>query len=534
MDNTSEPQVNQELLDALLRLMEPCDKVTYGQRLRETAERLGKSVRTVQRWMQRWQNDGLDGFVSTHRADKGQFRLAKEWQEFILKTFQQGNRGGKKMTPQQVYVQVKLKAQQAQLKPPSRASVYRFLAPVYEAKKVKNSISQGGRGERLALKTRDGKELLIEYSNQVWQCDHTQVDVLLVDSEGKLLGRPWLTTIIDSYSRCIMGFHLGFDAPSSTVVALALRHAILPKCYGHGYGLHCEWGTFGRPQYLYTDGGKDFRSQHLEHIGVQLGFTCYLRRQPSDGGLVERPFKTLNTQLFSTLPGYTGSNVQERPKEAEKEATLMLTDLERLLVRYVVDNYNQSLDARMGDQTRYQRWESGLPAVPDLPTERELDVCLMKSTQRRVQRGGCIQFENFIYKGERLSGYEGTQVSLRYQPTDITTVWVYRLEQGKEVFVTQAHAQGLEGAKISLYEAKAAQQRLREQQKSLSNAAILAEVERRQQEVVNTKKARRKQAQADIGGTWDEPQPTITADELAPENPIEIPPVKVWNLDGEI
>ena len=146
MDNTSEPQVNQKLLDAILRLMEPCDKVTYGQRLRETAERLGKSVRTVQRWMQRWQNDGLDGFVSTHRADKGQFRLAKEWQEFILKTFQQGNRGGKKMTPQQVYVQVKLKAQQAQLKPPSRASVYRFLAPVYEAKKVKNSISQGGRG----------------------------------------------------------------------------------------------------------------------------------------------------------------------------------------------------------------------------------------------------------------------------------------------------------------------------------------------------------------------------------------------------
>ncbi|WAS06662.1 helix-turn-helix domain-containing protein [Gloeomargaritales cyanobacterium VI4D9] len=77
--------------------MEPCDKVTYGQRLRETAERLGKSVRTVQRWMQRWQNDGLDGFVSTQRADKGQFRLTKDWQDFILKTFQQGNRG----TPQQ-------------------------------------------------------------------------------------------------------------------------------------------------------------------------------------------------------------------------------------------------------------------------------------------------------------------------------------------------------------------------------------------------------------------------------------------------
>jgi putative transposase len=73
------------------------------------------------------------------------------------------------------------------------------------------------------------------------------VDVLLVDQHGELIGRPWLTTVIDSYSRCIMGINLGFDAPSSQVVALALRHAILPKQYGAEYKLHCEWGTYGKP-----------------------------------------------------------------------------------------------------------------------------------------------------------------------------------------------------------------------------------------------------------------------------------------------
>ncbi len=86
-------------------------------------------------------------------------------------------------------------------------------------------------------------------------------------------------------------------------------------------------------------GAKTFAPSTLNTSGCNSDSPDYLRRQPSDGGLVERPFKTLNTQLFSTLPGYTGSHVQERPKEAEKEATLMLTDLERLVVRYVVDNY---------------------------------------------------------------------------------------------------------------------------------------------------------------------------------------------------
>lgn len=182
----------------------------------------------------------------------------------------------------------------------------------------------------------------MEYSNHVWQCDHTRVDVLLVDSDGEMLGRPWLTTVIDTYSRCIVGINLGYDAPSSQVVALALRHAMLPKRYSPEYKLNCEWGTYGKPEHFYTDGGKDFRSNHLNQISVQLGFVCHLRDRPSEGGVVERPFGTLNTELFSALPGYTGSNVQERPKEAEKEASLTLRELDRLLVRYIVDRYNQS------------------------------------------------------------------------------------------------------------------------------------------------------------------------------------------------
>jgi len=337
----------------------------------------------------------------------------------------------------------------------------------------------------------------VKYSNHIWQCDHTRADILLVDQHGELLARPWLTTVIDTYSRCIIGINLGFDAPSSQVVALALRHAILPKKYGAEYGLHEEWGTYGKPEHFFTDGGKDFRSNHLQQIGVQLGFACHLRDRPSEGGIVERPFGTFNTDLFSTLPGYTGSNVQERPEEAEKEACLTLRELERLLVRYIVDKYNQSIDARLGDQTRYQRWEAGLIVAPNLISEEDLRICLMKQTRRSIYRGGYLQFENITYRGENLAGYAGESVVLRFDPKDITTILVYRQTGSQEEFLARAYAQDLETEQLSLDEAKAMNHKIRQAGKEISNRSILAEVRDRETFVKQkkTKKERQKEEQ---------------------------------------
>jgi putative transposase len=481
-------------MEVIQSLLEAGDRTTYAQRLKEAAEKLGKSVRTVRRLIDKWEKEGLIGLTQTERNDKGKHRVDENWQEFILKTYKEGNKGSKRMTRQQVAVRVKARADELGVKPPSHMTVYRVLKPLIDKEEKAKSIrSPGWRGSRLSVKTRDGKDLQVEYSNQVWQCDHTRVDVLLVDQHGEILGRPWVTTVIDSYSRCIIGINLGYDAPSSQIVALALRHGILPKNYGSEYGLHEGWSTYGLPEHFYTDGGKDFRSNHLQQIAVQLGFVCHLRDRPSEGGIVERPFKTFNTELFSTLPGYTGSNVQERPQEAEKEACLTLRQLEQQLVRYIVNHYNQRLDARMGDQTRFQRWESGLIATLDLLSERDLDICLMKQTRRQIQRGGYLQFENLMYRGDYLAGYAGESVVLRYDPRDITTILVYRKEGDKEVFLARAYAQDLETEQLSIDEAKASSRQVRKAGKTVSNRSILAEV--RERETFSTQKKTKKERQ---------------------------------------
>jgi putative transposase len=546
MDNVSDSlpfEVDQELLDALSPLMEPCDRKTYSLRLQEAAERLGRSKRTIQRLMKRWQEDGISAFAEKTRSDKGFPRTSPEWEKFIIDTYRSGNSKGRKMSRIQVFGKVKARAAELRLEAyPSHMTVYRLLNPIIEEKERRKSIrSPGWHGSKLVLPTRDGQTIDVEYSNQVWQCDHTPADILLVDKDGAILGRPWLSTILDTYSRCVMGFRLGYNAPSSHVVALALRHAILPKNYHAGYELHNEWGTYGIPAYFYTDGGKDFRSNHLQQVASQLGFTCYLRRKPSDGGIVERVFGTLNTQLFSTLPGYTGSNVQKRPENAEKDACLTIADLERLLVRFFADNYNQSIDARMGDQTRFQRWESGLGTVPHLPSESELDICLMKSTDRRVQRGGIIEFKKIKYKGEYLSGYEGTTVGFRFNPDDITSVRVYRREHGQDVFLARAHALGLEATSLSLADWEAVRKKCREQGKDLTNNhSVLAEVERREQDVAKTVKERRQKAQKEhqfqslkTPSVSDE---VTTIDEINEPNLdilASLQPVKTWDLDED-
>ncbi|HEY9691563.1 MAG TPA: Mu transposase C-terminal domain-containing protein [Oculatellaceae cyanobacterium] len=498
-DFSEDAKLMQEVIQSLL---EPCDRITYGQRQREAAAKLGKSVRTIRRLVKKWETEGLSALQPNKRTDKGKHRIDQEWQEFIIKTYKEGNKGSKRITPQQVAVRVAAKAADlGQEKYPSYRTVYRVLQPIIEKQEKTQSVrSRGWRGSRLSVKTRDGQDLSVEYSNHVWQCDHTRADILLVDQDGQLLGRPWLTTVIDTYSRCIIGINLGYDAPSAYVVALALRHAILPKQYSSEYKLHCQWGTYGKPEHFYTDGGKDFRSNHLQQIGVQLGFVCHLRDRPSEGGIVERPFGTFNTDLFSTLPGYTGSNVQERPEEAEKEASLTLRELEQLLVRYIVDKYNQSIDARMGDQTRFQRWEAGLIAAPNLISERDLDICLMKQTRRTIYRGGYLQFENLTYRGDYLEGYSGESVVLRYDPKDITTILVYRKEGDKEVFLARAYEQDLQTEQLSFDEVKAISRKLREAKKAVNSRSILAEVRDRETFLTQkkSKKQRQKSEQAQI------------------------------------
>ena len=169
---SDEAKLKQEVIQSL---MEPCDRRTYGPRQTEAAQKLGVSVRTVRRLLAKWEQEGLAAINQDQRADKGKHRIAPDWQDFILKTYKEGNKGSKRITPAQVAIRVQARAQElGQEDYPSYRTVYRVLQPIIEKQEQTQSVrSKGWRGSRLSVKTRDGKDLSVEYSNHVWQCDHS-------------------------------------------------------------------------------------------------------------------------------------------------------------------------------------------------------------------------------------------------------------------------------------------------------------------------------------------------------------------------
>ena len=65
---------------------------------------------------------------------------------------------------------------------------------------------------------------------RVVQMDHSPANVMLVDSlHRNALGRPWVTLLIDVWSRCILGFYVSFGDPSIFRCGRAVANALLPK-----------------------------------------------------------------------------------------------------------------------------------------------------------------------------------------------------------------------------------------------------------------------------------------------------------------
>jgi putative transposase len=56
----------------------------------------------------------------------------------------------------------------------------------------------------------------------MWQADHTELDLWVVDERGQPT-RPWLTVVLDDYSRAVAGNAVSLYAPSSIQPALAPR-----------------------------------------------------------------------------------------------------------------------------------------------------------------------------------------------------------------------------------------------------------------------------------------------------------------------
>jgi len=62
----------------------------YAQMQRQAAQNLGITVRSVQRLLKTWREQGLAGLSKKRRSDREAVKISSQWQQFIVKTSARG------------------------------------------------------------------------------------------------------------------------------------------------------------------------------------------------------------------------------------------------------------------------------------------------------------------------------------------------------------------------------------------------------------------------------------------------------------
>ena len=413
----------------------PC--VEGGALPAEVARHHGIPLRTVKRWVAHYRDSGLAGLARRARSDRdSQRELTAELKQIIE------GLALRKPPPTVAFVhrQACDVACRQGWKVPTYHSVYRVVKQLGPA--LLTLAHEGSKAYRLAFDLLHRREA--SASNEIWQADHTLLDLWVKQDAGPP-ARPWLSVIMDDYSRAVAGFRLSFQEPSAIQTALVLRQAIWNK-------LLPQWQICGVPATFYTDHGSDFTSQHLEQVGADLKMALVFSEagMPRGRGRIERFFRTINQMLLCGLPGYTPAGVPD------EKMLLTLSAFESQLRKFILDEYHQRPHSETGLPPQI-RWAADgfLPRLPE--SLEQLDLLLLTVPKSRKIRQDGIHFQGLRYLDLTLAAYIGEQVIIRYDPRDMAEIRVF---QGNK-FLCRAICQELAGETIALREIIKARNRQR-------------------------------------------------------------------------
>lgn len=234
-------------------------------------------------------------------------------------------------------------------------------------------------------------------SNALWVGDFEHGPRVLVGDEAK---KTYLSVFIDCHSRYIVAGRYYLQENFDVLIDTLLR----------------AWSEHGSSHELYIDNAKVYHSRGLKMaaLAVQTRLRYRKVRDPAGGGLVERFFRTVQSQF-----------------EAEVRAQQILT-LEKLnegFTAWLAVGYHETVHSETGEtpRTRYDR---------DCPERRRVDMSQVASYfHQRRQRTVHADFSDVQLNGSYYrvdAKLRGDRVEVRYDPLQrpLDLVHIYDLQSG--------------------------------------------------------------------------------------------------------
>lgn len=404
--------------------------------------------------------------------------------------------------------------------------------------------AQGRKKEAMdAFRPKAGHLPYNDYPLAIIQADHTPIQICLVDEvDRQPIGDAWLTLVIDTYSRMVLGFYLTFDPPSTLSTGLALAHAFLPKEeYLRSQGISGEWPCWGFPDVILVDNAAELNGQMMHGARRRYRFT--LRDRPVDapnfGGHVESAFRTFMYE-FKSVPGTKFSNPVERGEyDSEGRAIFTITEFEAFFTEFLVNDYHlrEHSGAGMDGTAPLLKWKKGIfegdvmppMGLPDRPSDPvALRISLMPF-KRRTVRNGTIQILDEEYHsgaltliGDRVDltkPLQDRQFEVRYDPRNISKVWLYYEPNDNYIEVPFAD---LRKRPISLWERDARKRRQGKPAEQFKDQRYESHLRREDMKATATKKTKQQRledekARRRAQGALVQPPPAIAKPLAAPQ-----------------
>ena len=407
------------------------------------AAELGKSVRSVKRWVADFHNYGEAGLkVSrTYKAPQVDPRWASEALA-VMASYVHASRPSKSAVIHKTNRNCTERFGDGEVPTPSRATAYRTLDLLerqqslfrLSTKRIREIDQRPARPYGNLPCTRPGEYVYL---------DTTPLDVFALDPITLRWLPVNLTVAMDRYTRCIISLVLTAGSEKAVDIASVLYECMRPRPAPEHWPEYASWPEHGvprcilidptaieeprsaqrkkstrraasgpaiTPETIIVDHGKVYLSEHVCSACARLGISIQPARirEPRDKGPVERFFRTIRESLLQHLDGYKGPDVTCRGLDVEKRAFYYVDELEQIIRDWVATVYHHTphdglVEVGMpeAELTPTQMYHEGLArgGFIEAPTDPYLALEFLKVVPRTLQHYG-IDLKKRKYQGD--------------------------------------------------------------------------------------------------------------------------------------
>ena len=251
------------------------------------------------------------------------------------------------------------------------------------------------------------------------EMDTQLIDCILVNKNGDLIGRPYLTVIMDVFSRAIVGWNLSMFPACSTNTLLALKDMITRPNRGLMGGI---------PSIIVPDNGCEFNNDAVMNFCFSFGITKKESQpyKPNNKPHIERFFLTLNSQIIHYLPGTTFSSPSVRGDyDSMNYAKIVFPTLKSIIHDWIENQYH--LQQHTSFDPPFNVWREVSKVTPPIfVSDLEAEIKCRTVYLRRINKGQ-VNICGLRYKSHTLATLEtifDKKIEVHVNTHDLSKVYI--------------------------------------------------------------------------------------------------------------